>query len=297
MTPGSPAGRQLVNALTIDLEEYFQVSAFVEAVPREDWTRLPSRIEPQTERLLALLERGGARATFFVLGWVAERHPSMIRRIAAAGHEIASHGSAHIRVRDQRPEEFAEDARRSRELLEEITGVEVRGYRAASFSIDSRTIWAFDLLAEAGYRYSSSVYPIHHDHYGWPEAPRLPFRPSPTGVLEIPIATIRLFGANRPCGGGGYFRLFPYALSCHGVRRFNRRDGAPAVFYLHGWELDADQPIPPGVGVYARLRHRLNLRRMEGRLQRLLADFRWGRMDDIFRDLVDGPAVPLARAS
>ncbi|HXV23497.1 MAG TPA: XrtA system polysaccharide deacetylase [Alphaproteobacteria bacterium] len=294
--PGSATGPQLINALTIDLEEYFQVSAFADAVPKEDWSSLPSRIEPQTERLLALLEQGGAHATFFVLGWVAERHPALIRRIAAAGHEIASHGWAHVRVSDQRPEEFAEDVRRSRELLEGIAGVEVRGYRAASFSIDHRTVWAFELLAEAGYRYSSSVYPIRHDHYGWPEAPRLPFRPSPAGVPEIPIATVRLFGGNRPCGGGGYFRLFPYALSCRGLRRFNEREDAPAVFYLHGWELDPDQPIPTGIGARARLRHRLNLGRMEGRLQRLLGDFRWGRMDEVFRDLANGLAAPVARA-
>ena len=291
------ADRPLVNALTIDLEEYFQVSAFAEAITPERWTDLPSRVELQTERMLAVLEQGGARATFFVLGWVAERHPASIRRITEAGHELASHGWAHIRVRDQTPEVFLEDARHSREVLEDIAGVPVLGYRAASFSIDWRTPWAFDRLAEAGYRYSSSIYPVRHDHYGWPEAPRLPFRPSSGGVLEIPIATVRLFAGNLPCGGGGYFRLLPYALSRWGLRRLNRLDRAPAVFYLHGWELDAGQPIPAGLRASARFRHRLNLARVEARLERLLADFRWDRMDAVFPEIAGGSAARLARAS
>lgn len=288
--------RDLANALTIDLEEYFQVSAFAGAVTPDRWNELPSRIEPQTERLLSMLERAGARATFFVLGWVADRHPALIRRIAAAGHEIGSHGLAHVRVRDQSAAVFADDARRSRDLLEDIAGVPVRGYRAASFSIDRRTPWAFDRLAEAGYRYSSSVYPIRHDHYGWPEAPRRPFWPSAAGVPEIPIATIRLFGRNLPCGGGGYFRLLPYALSRRSLRRLNG-EGAPAVFYLHGWELDAGQPVPSGVPARARLRHCLNLERMEARFERLLADFRWARLDEVFRPVLEGSALPPAKAS
>jgi polysaccharide deacetylase family protein (PEP-CTERM system associated) len=288
--------RDLANALTIDVEEYFQVSAFAGAVTPDRWDQLPSRIEPQTERILSMLERAGARATFFVLGWVADRHPALIRRIAAAGHEIGSHGLAHVRVRDQSAAVFAEDARRSRDLLEDIAGVPVRGYRAASFSIDRRTPWAFDRLAEAGYRYSSSVYPIRHDHYGWPEAPRRPFRPSAAGVPEIPIATIRLFGRNLPCGGGGYFRLLPYFLSRRSLGRLNR-EGAPAVFYLHGWELDAGQPMPSGVPARARLRHCLNLQRMEARFVRLLADFRWARLDEVFRPVLEGSALSPAKAS
>jgi polysaccharide deacetylase family protein (PEP-CTERM system associated) len=296
--PGSSAqGRVPINALTIDLEEYFQVSAFAGAVSPEQWSKLPSRIEPQTERMLALLDRARARATFFVLGWVAERHPALVRSIATARHEIGSHGLAHIRVRDQSPDVFADDARRSRELLEDIAGVAVRGYRAASFSIDQRTPWAFDQLAKAGYRYSSSVYPIRHDHYGWPEAPRQPFRPSAAGVPEIPIATIRLFGRNLPCGGGGYFRLLPYALSRWSLGRLDRHDSTPAVFYLHGWELDEGQPIPAGVSARARLRHRVNVGRMEARVERLLSDFRWGRMDEVFRGVLEGSGMPLAKAS
>ena len=297
MQGSSFAGRTPLNALTVDLEEYFQVSAFADAVAPEGWSTLPSRIEPQTERMLALLERGGARATFFVLGWIAERHPALIRRIAAAGHEIGSHGMAHVRVRDQSPDVFADDARRSRELLEDISGVAVRGYRAASFSIDRRTPWAFDQLARAGYRYSSSVYPIRHDHYGWPEAPRLPFSPSPAGVPEIPVATVRLLGRNLPCGGGGYFRLLPYALSRWSLGRVNRRDGAPAVFYLHGWELDEGHPIPAGVRTSARLRHRINLGRMEARVERLLSDFHWGRMDKVFQHVLEVSGKSLAKAS
>lgn len=297
MTDRAGTALPRVNALSIDLEEYFQVSAFAPAVRPDDWAVLPSRIEPQTERILEVLDRGRARATFFVLGWIAERHPALIARIAAAGHEIASHGCAHVRVRDQTPEEFARDARRSRALLEDIAGVAIRGYRAASFSIDRRTPWAFEILAAAGYRYSSSVYPIRHDHYGWPEAPRLPFRPTPAGVPEIPIAAVRVLGRNLPCGGGGYFRLVPYPLSRWAIERYRRSEGAPAVFYLHGWELDGDQPTPPGVGARAKLRHRLNLRRTERRFARLLCDFRWGRMDEVFRAIVDGSAEPLARAS
>jgi polysaccharide deacetylase family protein (PEP-CTERM system associated) len=296
MARSSSTDRPSANALTIDLEEYFQVSAFAGAVAPERWGELPSRIEPQTERLLAMLERAGARATFFVLGWVAERHPALIRRIVAAGHEIGSHGWAHVRVRDQSPTAFAADARRTRMLLEDVAGLDIRGYRAASFSIDHRTLWAFDKLAEAGYRYSSSVYPIRHDHYGWPQAPRRPFRPSPDGVPEIPIATVRLLGRTLPCGGGGYFRLLPYSLSRRALRRLNA-EGAPAVFYLHGWELDPGQPVPSGVPARARLRHRLNLPRMEERLARLLADFRWDRMDRVFRPVLEGAAPPLAKAS
>jgi polysaccharide deacetylase family protein (PEP-CTERM system associated) len=288
--------RAQANALTIDLEEYFQVSGFAGAIAPSDWATLPSRIEPQTDRLLAMLEGAKARATFFALGWVAERHPALIRRIVEAGHEIGSHGWAHKRVRGQTEAEFAEDARRSRALLEDVTGAPVHGYRAASFSIDGRTPWAFDRLAEAGYRYSSSVYPIRHDHYGWPEAPRRPFLPSPHGVPEIPIATVRLLGRNLPCGGGGYFRLLPYGLSRRALRRFNAEDAA-AVFYLHGWELDPRQPIPSGVPPRARLRHRLNLARMEGRFARLLADFRWDRMDVVFRPVLEGAAPPLRKAS
>jgi polysaccharide deacetylase family protein (PEP-CTERM system associated) len=287
-----------VHALTIDLEEYFQVSGFADAVSPDRWPGLPSRIEAQTERMLALLAEHEAQATFFVLGWIAQRRPALVRRIAAAGHEIGSHGWAHIRVRDQTPEAFAADTRRSRETLEEICGVPVKGYRAASFSIDRRTPWAFDRLAEAGYRYSSSVYPVAHDHYGWPEAPRLPFRPSPGGVPEIPVATLRLLGRNLPCGGGGWFRLLPYRASRWTLRRLARAQDSPAVFYLHGWELDPGQPVPAGVRRSARLRHRVNLRRMDRKFTRLLNDFRWGRMDALFARIVAGDeSARLARAS
>jgi polysaccharide deacetylase family protein (PEP-CTERM system associated) len=291
------ADRIQVNALTVDLEEYFQVSAFADAITAEHWAEFPSRIEQQTERLLKMLEESRARATFFVLGWVAQRHPELIRQIVAAGHELASHGWSHVRVRDQTPEVFRQDARQTRELLEDIGGVAVRGYRAASFSIGRDTPWAFDALAEAGYQYSSSVYPIRHDHYGWPEAPRLAFRPSPAGVLEIPIATVRLLKGTFPCGGGGYFRLLPYAVSRWGLERFNREDRAPAVFYLHGWEMDPEQPLPLGISVRARLRHRVNLKRMQRKLTRLLADFRWDRIDSVFSEAPASTAPDLARAS
>jgi polysaccharide deacetylase family protein (PEP-CTERM system associated) len=298
MNPRSAhADRVPSNALTIDLEEYFQVSGFADAIHTECWAQIPSRIELQTEALLKLLDETGTQATFFVLGWLAQRHPALIRRIVSAGHELASHGWAHVRVRDQTPQAFQQDARQTRELLEEIGGVPVIGYRAASFSIGRDTPWAFEALAKAGYRYSSSVYPIRHDHYGWPDAPRLAFRPAPAGVLEIPIATVRFLTGTLPCGGGGYFRLFPYAVSRWGVRRFNREDRAPAVFYLHAWELDPEQPIPAGISTKARLRHRINLKGTQRKLRRLLTDFRWDRIDCVFSELTASTAPGLARVS
>ncbi len=221
-------------------------------------------------------------ATFFTLGWVAERHPRLIRRIVDAGHELASHGYSHIRVDDQSEDEFRADAGRTRRLLEDASGVAVTGYRAASFSIGRTTPWAHRILAEEGYRYSSSINPIRHDHYGMPDAPRFAFRPAADGVVEFPMTTVRLLGCNLPCSGGGYFRLMPYGLFRSAIRRFNRVDANPAIFYFHPWEIDPDQPRPGGLSAMARFRHYLNLDRMEHRLRRLLAEFDWGRMDRVF---------------
>lgn len=279
----TPASFPLRNALTIDVEDYFQVSAFAPHIARADWPRLECRIEANIERILLLLERRRIHATFFTLGWIAERYPAMLRRVAQAGHEVASHGYAHLRASEQSRQQFAADVRHSKTILEQLTGRTVLGYRAPSFSIGAANLWAFDVLQEAGYRYSSSIYPIRHDHYGMPESPRFAWRPrGPQGVLELPISTVRLRGRNLPAGGGGYFRLLPYPLSRWLLRRINSLDGQAGIFYFHPWELDPGQPRPPGLGARTRFRHYLNLGRMEARLARLTRDFAWDRMDRIF---------------
>ena len=271
------------NALTIDVEDYFQVSAFAPHIDRADWPCLECRVEANIERILLLLERRRIHATFFTLGWIAERYPAMLRRVAQAGHEVASHGYGHLRASEQSPAQFAEDVRRSKAILEQLTGQAVLGYRAPSFSIGAANLWAFDILQEAGYRYSSSIYPIRHDHYGMPASPRFAWRPrGPHGMLELPVSTVRLRGRNWPAGGGGYFRLLPYVLSRWLLRRINSLDGQAGIFYFHPWELDPGQPRPPGLGARTRFRHYLNLGRMEARLARLTHDFAWDRMDRIF---------------
>ncbi len=272
----------MVNAMTVDVEDYFQVSAFEGLIDRADWGRLPCRVEQNTDRILELFDGHDVRATFFMLGWVAERYPGLVRRIVDAGHELASHGYSHVRVTRQQPDEFSADVSSTRKLLEDTAGCEVRGYRAASYSIVRETLWAHDILQEAGYRYSSSVYPIHHDLYGIPDAPRFPYRHREDGLLEIPVTTVVLFRRNLPCGGGGYFRLLPYAVSRWAMQRVNSRDGMPCVFYFHPWEIDPDQPRQAGAGAKTRFRHYLNLGRMRSRLDSLLADFSWDRMDNVF---------------
>jgi len=271
----------IVNALTIDVEDYFQVSAFADHIPRSDWERQPCRIEHNIEGVLALLDEADVRATFFTLGWVAERYPELVRRIAEAGHEIGSHGFAHYRATEQEEREFLADVSLAKAVLEDVCGSEVKGYRAPSFSVGPANPWAFRCIAQAGYRYSSSLYPIRHDHYGVPDAPRFAHRVEPT-LLEVPVATVRLFSANWPAGGGGYFRLLPYGLSCWSLRRINAVDGKPAMFYFHPWEIDPDQPRVDGVSAKTRFRHYLNLGRMKSRLQRLLKDFQWDRADRVF---------------
>lgn len=273
----------IVNALTVDVEDYFQVSAFEGQVARERWDAMPCRVEANVERILALLERHDAKATFFTLGWIAQRYPAMVRRVCAAGHELASHGSAHRRASEQSREEFLADIRDAKALLEDLGGAPVRGYRAPSFSIGPGNAWAHACIAEAGYRYSSSIYPIRHDHYGVPDAPRFPHEIVP-GLVEVPVATMRMMRRNWPAGGGGYFRLLPYEVSRWTLRRINDVDRRPAMFYFHPWELDPAQPRVPGVSARARFRHYLNLDRTEPRLARLLADFRWDRVDRVFLD-------------
>jgi polysaccharide deacetylase family protein (PEP-CTERM system associated) len=280
MTAALPA-QALPNALTVDVEDYFQVSALAPHIERHRWETIPCRVERNIERLLILFERHRAQGTFFTLGWIAERYPQVVRRIAAAGHEVASHGYGHLRASEQSPTEFADDIRRAKAILEDTAGVDVLGYRAPSFSIGHSNLWAFDVIAEAGYRYSSSVYPVKHDHYGMPEAPRFPFEARP-GLLEIPVTTTRMWGRNFPAGGGGYFRLLPYRISERAIRRVNRVDGRSAIFYFHPWEIDPDQPRVPGVSLKTRFRHYVNLHRTEPRLARLLSDFHWERVDRTF---------------
>jgi polysaccharide deacetylase family protein (PEP-CTERM system associated) len=273
--------QHVTNALTIDVEDYFQVSAFAPHIDRERWDSLPCRVERNIDCIMALLSDANVRATFFTLGWIAERYPHVVRRIAAAGHEIASHGFAHRRASDQDAGQFLADIARAKSILEDVAGCAVQGYRAPSFSIGPANPWAFDCIARAGYRYSSSVYPIRHDHYGAPGGQRFPHRSAP-GLIEIPIATVRMFGANWPAGGGGYFRLLPYAVSKWSLRRINEVDARPATFYFHPWEMDPEQPRVDGLDFRTRFRHYVNLSRMATRISRLLEDFRWDRVDRVF---------------
>jgi polysaccharide deacetylase family protein (PEP-CTERM system associated) len=269
-----------VNALTIDVEDYFQVSAFAPFIARSEWSTRECRVEANVERILAMLDKRGTKATFFTLGWVAERYPKLVRTIVDRGHELASHGYEHQRATDLSERAFFDDVDRARRLLQDISGAEVPGYRAPSFSIGARNLWAFDALARAGYRYSSSIYPIRHDHYGMPDAPR--FAHERHGLVEIPATTLRWGGQNFPSSGGGYFRLLPYSVSRWMLRRVNEQDRQPAVFYFHPWELDAGQPRVAGINALTRFRHYVNIPRMPARLERLLRDFAWGRMDEVF---------------
>lgn len=272
-----------VNAMTCDVEDYFQVSAFAPYIARDSWPSRECRVEANIERILALFARHDVKATFFTLGWIAERYPQVVRAIVAGGHELASHGYGHLRASDQDRTAFDHDIRSSKALLEDIGGVPVIGYRAPSFSIGQGNLWALDALREAGYRYSSSIYPVAHDHYGMPEAPRFPFYPNgPDGLLEVPITTVRMGGRNLPAGGGGYFRLLPYALSRWMLQRVNSKDGRSGLFYFHPWEIDPGQPRPAGLDAKSRFRHYINIGRMERRLEQLARDFAWDRMDRVF---------------
>lgn len=273
----------ITNAFTVDVEDYYQVEAFRHVVSSRGSDCWPSRVVGNTERVLDVLESKNTRATFFVLGSVAQRFPELVRRISEAGHEVASHGYAHQPVHAQSKSEFQNDVRRAKNLLEDCTGKAVGGYRAPTFSIATAQWWAYEVLAEEGYIYSSSIYPISHDLYGMPAAPTVPFHPlQDAGLLEIPIATVRLLNRNQPCGGGGYFRLLPYSVSRWSIRRTNSVAGSRCVFYCHPWEFDPDQPRIPSVPMKARVRHYLNIGLMEGRVARLLGDFAWSRMDTLF---------------
>lgn len=272
----------VLNGLSVDVEDWFQVGAFERAIDRHSWDSLPGRVERNVEKILELFDLAGVQATFFTLGWVAQRHPGLMRRIVAGGHELASHGWDHARVFSLGPTAFASDVARARKALEDAAGVAVIGYRAPSFSIDQRTPWAYPVLAEQGYVYSSSVAPVAHDHYGWRSAPRFAFRPlGGSDLVELPVTTAELAGRRLAAGGGGFFRVLPYAFTRWAIRQVNLANRRPAVFYFHPWEIDPDQPRVSHAPLRSRLRHYTNLTGMAAKLERLLREFRWGRIDQL----------------
>ncbi len=282
----------ITNALTIDVEDYFQVSAFAPHIARSEWSTRECRVERNIHVILDMLAQHDTKATFFTLGWIAERYPDLIRQIVLQGHELASHGYGHERASDMTEDAFFADIQLAKVILEDLADAEVLGYRAPSFSIGTGNLWAFDCLARAGHRYSSSIYPIQHDHYGMPDSPRFAYEVRP-GLLEIPVTTLRAFGRNFPSSGGGYFRLLPYPLSRWMLGRVNAADQKAGIFYFHPWEIDVDQPRVDGISAKTRFRHYVNIDRMETKLNQLLSDFKWGRMDQIF---LGQPAVSAALA-
>jgi len=271
------------NAMTIDVEDYFQVSAFAPHIRRDAWDTMPCRVERNVDLILALLDEAGSKATFFTLGWIAERYPHVVRSIVENGHELASHGYGHQRASDLTPAEFRHDITHAKRILEDLSGMAIKGYRAPSFSINRANWWAINELEQAGYVYSSSIYPVKHDHYGMPDAPRFANRPNGNnGILELPPTTVPLFGRNLPAAGGGWFRLLPYQASRWMLRRVNVQEHSPCMFYFHPWEVDHAQPRPAGLSVKTRFRHYVNLKQMPGRLKQLLNDFEWDRVDRVF---------------
>jgi polysaccharide deacetylase family protein (PEP-CTERM system associated) len=291
------AETRVVNAMTVDVEDWFQVQAFAHCIDRSSWDGRTRRVEANVDRILDLFDTARVKATFFTLGWIAERHPAMVRRIVAAGHELASHGWEHIRADTQDRATFRADVERTRLTLEDIGGTPVVGYRAATFSIGARNQWAFHVLEEAGYAYSSSINPIRHDLYGMPDAPRTPYRPEGGALWEMPMTTVAALGRNWPCAGGGFFRLLPYALYRHGLAAVNQREHMSGIFYFHPWEVDPGQPRVAGCGWKSRVRHYTNLAHMQGKLERVLRDFAWDRMDRVFGDLMlDRLPLPLREA-
>jgi polysaccharide deacetylase family protein (PEP-CTERM system associated) len=270
------------NALSVDVEDWFQVGAFEKVIGKGDWPRLESRVQRNTDAVLDLFARAGVKATFFTLGWVAERAGAQMRRIVAEGHEIASHGWDHDRVFTLTPDQFRADLRRAKAAIEDAAGAPVTGYRAPSFSIDQRTPWAHPILAEEGYAYSSSVAPVKHDHYGWPESPRFVWTPvEGSAMIELPVTTARLGERTLAAGGGGFFRLLPYRFSRWAIRQVNGEAGRPAVFYFHPWEIDPGQPRVADAPLRSKVRHYSRLSAMEGKLERLLRDFAWDRVDHV----------------
>lgn len=275
--------RAITNAMTVDVEDYFQVSAFEKHIDKSQWDTLQHRVADNTERILDLFAQHQVKATFFTLGWVAERYPAVVKRIVAEGHELASHGYEHIRVTEQTPEQFRADIKKTKRLLEDMAGQAVIGYRAASYSIGAKNLWALRILEEEGHLYSSSIYPVKHDLYGMPSAPRFAFHPDNTqNLLELPITTLKIPGKNIPCGGGGFFRLYPYLFSKAAYQYLNSVERQAGIFYFHPWEIDPHQPRQQNLPFKSRFRHYLNLSRVESRLNNLLNDFAWDTMQNVF---------------
>jgi len=267
--------------MTVDVEDYFQVSAFEDTIDRSSWESIACRVEYNTHHVLDMFARSNVKATFFVLAWVAERYPALIKRIVADGHELANHGYDHKRVTQLTPDEFRSDIIKSKKILEDTGSVDVNGYRAPSYSIVESNLWAHEVLSECGFSYSSSVYPVKHDLYGIPDAPRFKYQSHANGLVEFPICTTRILGRNLPCGGGGFFRLYPYWMSQWAINRVNRIDQQPCIFYFHPWEIDPDQPKQPNISAKTQFRHYLNLNKMESRLENLMTQFEWTRMDTL----------------
>ena len=275
------ANQKMVNAMTVDVEDYFHVSAFESVINKNAWDNLELRVERNTFRLLELFEQYNAKSTFFTLGWVAERCPQLIRAIVEQGHELASHGYAHKRALDMTKPEFYEDVKKSKDILEQISGTKIHGYRAPSFSVKDSNTWVYDVLVELGFEYSSSTYPIAHDLYGVPHWPRFKYLRE-EGITEIPIPTVRKEDTNTGIGGGGYFRLYPYWMSQKRIDRFLAEEQQPYSFYFHPWEIDAKQPKVAGASLKSKIRHYINLSRMEGKIIRLLKDYQWDTMRNVY---------------
>lgn len=270
------------NAMTVDVEDYYQVSAFDPYILRDDWKNYPSRVEANTDRILELFDKHDVKSTFFTLGWVADKFPSLVKRIVDQGHDLASHGWDHKRVTRLTRDEFSVDVEKSKKILEDVSGTEVNGYRAPSYSFTLKNDWAHDVLLEQGYLYSSSVAPIKHDLYGIPSAPRFSYTCANDQLLELPITTTRMMNKNFPCGGGGWFRLYPYAVSKWAINRVNKNDNEPAIFYFHPWEIDPEQPRIEGVKLSAKFRHYQNLAHMERKITKLLADYKWRTIPEVY---------------
>jgi len=264
---------KISNYLTIDIEDYYQVSAFEPIVGLAKWDQYPSRVEKNTRRILQALERHNVKATFFVLGWIGEKNPHLIKEIMEKGHRIGCHSYEHRLVYNLSPKEFKQDTHRAKDILEQITGKRVRGYRAPSYSITRRSLWAFDILENLGFEFSSSVFPVHHDRYGIPDAPRFKYKVPGHDLVEYPISTTRCLGRNIPVSGGGYFRLFPYRLTKMALLRINKQEHQPFVFFIHPWEMDPEQPRMNGASAVSRFRHYTNLSKTEERFEKLLGDF------------------------
>ena len=277
----------ITNAFSVDVEDYFHVSAYAGVIQRSEWDGLPSRVHANTHKLLALLDETGVKGTFFILGWVAKHHPDIVRTIAEGGHELACHGLNHDLVYRQSRQQFFDETRKAKALIEDVAGTPVHGYRAASFSITRASLWALDVLAELGFEYDSSIFPVRHDRYGIPSAPRYPFRyrgADGASIVEFPMPCVRLGGWRMPVGGGGYFRIYPYALTRAALKRINHNERQPFMFYSHPWEVDPDQPVFDA-GRLSNLRHRTNLGKFEHRLRRLFSDFRFAPVRDVLNEV------------